>query len=257
MSETVIETPVVQTKQLKRIERDENSLIKDVEYKFTDEGLVDWRAMIPNKFLYVNNDTKIRARIEKKYGKSYFDIDPTKDNVSDGDLVIMLGGIKYLAKLRGYNRVSYIIKEATENYAGVNCQIEFIPNYETEQQVILFEDNACAHYNNTNGFGRNYLLEMATNRAFCRCVRNFLNINIVSKEELGANNEEASSEPVVDTTKQVNLLNDIMEKKHVTWEHLVPKLKHEGRYVDTWKSTKDLPKEILFEYIERLKKAKL
>ena len=40
--------------------------------------------------------------------------------------------------------------------------------------------------NNTESFARFYLGPIAENRAFVRCVRNFLKINVVAQEELGS-----------------------------------------------------------------------
>ena len=39
---------------INKIERDENGLVKNLEYKFTEDGAIDWRAMVPLKYLYVN-----------------------------------------------------------------------------------------------------------------------------------------------------------------------------------------------------------
>ena len=241
--------------QLIKIERDENFLVKNINYKFTPDGLVDWRSMVPVNFLYLNNDPKNRERVEKLYGKPYSEIDIIKDNVKDSDLVILLGGIKYIAKLRGFESVHYIIKEANTEYVAINCRINFIGNYETEGRMIAFEDNACAHLDNTNSFAKRYLLEIATNRAFCRAVRNFLNINIVSKEELGASIEpEITPKNSLAPEKQIKMLIDIMAAKKVQWGNIVEKLKNENRYKPEYATIGDLPKDIIFEFIERLKR---
>lgn len=238
--------------QLKKIEYDENGLVKNEGYFFNEYGGIDWKKMIPSKFLYVNNDPKNRARLEKKYGKNYEEIDPIKDNVEDVDLIQTLGAAKYLLRLRGFSDIKYTIKEASENYAAVNCRIVFRGNYESQNEPFPFEDNACATPSNTNGFGQRYLLEMATNRSFVRCIRNALNIGIVNKEEIftGTTDEPKSSAP----NKQVKLLDELMSKKGVRWEHIVAKLKGENSWKDEYESIGDLPKDILFSLIERIKK---
>ena len=38
----------------KKIDRDNQGLLKGVDYKFTDEGLIDWRKMLSDKWLYPN-----------------------------------------------------------------------------------------------------------------------------------------------------------------------------------------------------------
>lgn len=253
---------------LKPIERNEFGLVKGIDYKFLPDGTVDWRNMIPQQFLYVNNDIKRRDKLEKKYGKAYDQIDIVKDNVEDSDLVIMLGGIKYLLKIRGFQKVIPETKISTQEYASVSCFITFIPNYETEGREVIYGDNACAHLGNTNSFGQNYLVEMATNRALCRAVRSFLNINIVSKEEI----LQEDAKPIVSIQKQVKLLSDLMTKKKVRWLHVVDTLKRDDeaklkeltesgqsdKFIPKWKDTytgiEVLPSDLILELIERIKK---
>lgn len=240
--------------QLKKIERDENYLIKGFNYKFTSDGLVDWRSAIPSQFFYINNDTQNRDKIEKKYGKPYKDIDIIADNVQDSDLVILLGGIKYLARLRGFKSVSYNIVESNPEYVSINCSIVFCGNYETEFRDIEYQDNACATLSNTSNFATKYLVEICTNRAFCRTVRSFCGLNVVSKEELGASNEQEQPKTTVNLEKQIKLLQNIMEAKNVKWKNIENKLREENRWKDSYTGIDCLPKDVLFEFIERLKK---
>jgi hypothetical protein len=233
---------------------------------------IDWKSLIPDKFLYVNNDPKRRDKLEKKYGKPYDEISPKNDNVDDADLVIMLGGLKHLLKIRGFKSVKYNIKQSTPEYASVECSITFTGNDETGGIDVEYGDNACAHLQNTTNFAQNYLVEMATNRALCRAIRSFLNINIVSKEEIQGSDakiEDTSSKNSFDHTKKVKLLTTLMDKKGVKWSHIVDKLKKEDsqsaegatsdatlpkKWDDTYQSVNDLPPNIILELIERLKK---
>lgn len=239
--------------KLKKIERDENGLIKDLVYVYNSDGGIDWKSMIPKQFLYINPDAKRRDKIEKEYGKAYDELDPIKDNIKDSDLVILLNGLRHLLYLRGHNYVKLIPIESREDFSSVNCEISFIPSYESEGREIIHQDNACATPRNTNSFAQNYLLEIASNRAFCRCIRSFLKIQIVSKEELGATISEL--EPIkVDSTKNIKMLKDIMEAKNVNWDTLVEKMKKEGKWDDSYKTISDLPNNIIFDFIGRLKK---
>ena len=242
--------------KLKKLEIDENGLIKNLKYHFTEEGLVDWKSMIPVKYLYINNDIKNRARIEKKYNKNYNQIDIINDKVEDSDLVQLLAGVKFLLKIRRYLDIKYTIKEANENYAAVNCRIVYAPNFESQNQPIAFEDNACAHGNNTNGFGQQYLLEMATNRALCRCVRSFLSINIVSKEELqNESNDNFKSNGAVENNF-AKVLSELMVKKKIDWPKIADKLKKENLFKEQYTGPDTLPTDILVYMIGRLKKIK-
>lgn len=197
--------------QIKSFKRDENGLVEGVNYVFTEEGLIDWRKMVPLQFLYVNSDERRKPVLEKKYGKSLKDIDPIKDNVEDRDLVIMLGGLKYLLRLRGYTNVSCNVHTSGEYYASVSCHIYFIGNFETGGMQQSYSDCGSAHLQSTDGFGKAYLVEIATNRALSRAIRNYLNINIVSREELGAVGEIKKIESV--STPSNGSANSILQEK--------------------------------------------
>lgn len=247
--------------QLRKIERDENGLIVGVNYKFNEDGTVDWKGMVPKKFLYVNNSPQKRQEIEEKYGKSYSEIDPIEDKVEDKDLIIMLGGIKYILKLRGYKSVHTPFSKASQDFAAVNCRIVFKGNFETEGEDKVYEENACAHTDNTTSFYQKYLIEAATNRAFCRCVRNFLNIDIVSKEELGNATDEPETQDK-DREKKIQILRDELEAKNINWEQLVQKIKiaqqERGAYsqvnIDECSDISDFSNDMIFDLIVKLKK---
>ena len=104
---------------------------------------------------------------------------------------------------------------------------------------------------------------MAENRAFCRCVRNFLRINIVSAEELsntpsgnpfsngsGASASNSSNEPS-------QILMDAMKQKGVSFVSLKKRLISEG-YPDAEElnSVSDISKPKTFELISRIKNKK-
>ena len=241
--------------KIKILSRDERGLIVGINYKYNDSG-IDWKKMIPREYLYVNPDEKKRRQIEEYYKKKYEQIDVIEDNVRDSDLVILLAGLKYLLKLRGYKSISYNIKEASETFAAVNCKIVFTPNYESFNQEISHEDNASASLNNTNSFAKLYLLEICTNRALARCIRSFLNISVVSREEL-FDNILGPSAPIDKKTpinvRAIKMLRDIMEKKGVSEQILIEKISSEGGCAKTAK-IEDLESEIVLSFIERLKK---
>ena len=246
--------PIIENKSIppKITKRNEFGLIEGINYVFQEDGGVNWKAMVDPKFLYLNPDMKRRNKIETKYGKKFEEIKPLEDKVDDTDLVISLGGIRQLAKLRGVSSVHHTIKESNEHYASVNCVVYFIPSYESEGREIRYSDNACAHFDNTNGFGKSYLLEICSNRSFCRCIRAYLNLSIVSAEELGGQtNGSSESQEDMATT----LLKDTMAQHGVTWEKIQSKLieeKVEG--AENFKGVSDVPRVQQFALIERIKK---
>lgn len=173
--------------------RNEWGLIDGVDYKKNDDGSINWRAMVKSEFLFPN--------------KSWFEsrnkpLPSSVDGLADNQLLIKLGGIKELAKLRGYTSVKYEVIKCEKDYVAVKCGITWIPNYESIQSVY-FEDIANATVNNTSDFAVKFLETIAANRAFIRAVRNFLNIHIVGSDEIDSSKKEAHS--IADDTVEVGL----------------------------------------------------
>jgi len=165
-----------------KLQRDEFGLLKNVDYKFTADGWVDWKAMINPKFLYPN--------------KSWFERNnqPVPDSIKgleDHQLLCKLGGYKELARLRGYSNVEYKL-QYLENGVSAICSINWLPNYETLMQRNLSFVNGYANFSsianstsdNCGDFMAAFKETQAENRAFVRCVRNFLNVNIVGDDEI-------------------------------------------------------------------------
>ena len=155
--------------------RDENGLLQNVDYVFNDDGSVDWRSMIKDEHLFPNKGW-FESR-KKSVPRSI-------DGLKDYQLLIKLSGIKELAKLRGFSDVSYQVVKCDPDHVAVSCSISFISNFETSNEPIHFEDMANATLNNTSSFATKFLETIACNRAFVRCVRNFLNIHIVGDDEI-------------------------------------------------------------------------
>ncbi len=93
---------------------------------------------------------------------------------------------------------------------------------------------------------------IAENRAFVRCVRNFLKINIVAQDELG--NTKVFEEQVdASQTDPKHLLERIMKEKSVSFKQIVTKLTEEGFEPEKLTSINDIPKTKIFELIQRIK----
>jgi hypothetical protein len=192
--------------------RDENGLLTDIEYKFAEDGFINWRAMIKHEFLYPNRD--------------FFDsrnqpVPTSVEGLEDRQLLIMLAGIKELARLRGFKSVCYNIKHVDTSYVVATCSIEWIGNYETAGETVTFEDVANATADNTDDFCIKFLETIACNRAFVRCVRNFLNIHIVGFDEIDkSKNKKASFAPTASNalpiTAQGTLEKLVNEKLNIT-----------------------------------------
>jgi len=230
--------------ELKKITRDKNGLIGDgsIEYVFTDEGQIDWRKMVKQEYLVPNRQRTKETDVSK---------------MEDKDLIILLGGIKELAQIRGYTNVHYDVHSPSSDYVVATCSITWLPNYETEGNSVTFSAIGDASPNNTQSFAKYFLGPIAENRAFVRCVRNFLKINIVAQEEMG--NVKFNESPLEQTGSPSDpkfLLKEVMKEKSITFESVKKKLikeKFEG--AATLQDIDDIPKSKIFELIQRIKKA--
>jgi hypothetical protein len=225
----------------KTLKRNQFGLLEEppIPYIFNEDGYVNWRKMIRPEFLVPNKQRTQETDIAK---------------LEDKDLLILLGGIKELAQIRGFTCVSYDVPEASPNYVIASCYINWIGNYETSNVDVSFQALADASPDNTQSFARNYLAAIAENRAFVRCVRNFLKINIVGQEEIGVKviDEPMSDNPMSPAT----VLYNLMKEKNISFEQIQKRLiKDKYEKAEEVTSINDLSKPKIFELIERIKKA--
>jgi hypothetical protein len=226
----------------KSFNRNQHGLLEEppIPYVFNDDGSVNWRKMIRPEFLVANKQKTQETDISK---------------LEDKDLLILLGGIKELAQIRGFTSVGYSIPTANNAYVLAGCSINWIGNYETGGQEVKFEALADATPDNTQSFARNYLAAIAENRAFVRCVRNFLKINVVGQDEIGAktNFEELVPENPLSPTA---VLSNLMKEKGITLDDVKKRLvKDKFEKAEEVTSLSDIPKPKIFELIDRIKKS--
>ena len=233
--------------KLKKIKRDANGLISDssIKYVFNESGFVDWRKMVKSEHLVPNRQKTSETDVTK---------------LDDKDLIILLGGIKELSQIRGYTDVVYTVASPTPEYVVATCKMTWIPNYETEGREVTFSGIGDASPNNTQSFAKFFLGPIAENRAFVRCVRNFLRINIVGQEELPGTGVKFPLEQESNTENQadpISLLRNVMKDKGVTFDKLKVRLANEKyEKADAINTLEDIPKVKIFELIERIKKIK-
>lgn len=188
--------------------RDKRGLLKGVEYKFNEDGTVDWRAMIPEEFLYPN-----RGWFESQNKP----VPSSAEGLDDHQLLVKLGGIKHIARLRGYRSVDYeFAPHSTPEHVAVKCTILFIENFETNSTQyscgdVQFSSLANATIANLSDFVAKFPETIAENRAFVRCVRNFLGINIVGDDEIDKNKAYIVGQEDSPTNK-TNVASSILEK---------------------------------------------
>ena len=142
---------------------EDNLMLIESENDFNEDGTVNWRKMVKEEFLVPNKQRTQETDVSK---------------LEDYQLIILLGGIKELAQIRGYTNVRYEVTSPSSDYVVATCSIDWIPNYETEDRNVTFSAIGDASPSNTQSFAKFFLGPIAENRAFVRCVRNFLKINI-------------------------------------------------------------------------------
>jgi len=240
------------TQTPKLITRNELGLLtsEKVTYHFNEDGSINWRKMINPKFLVPNKQAFERKKKE---------VPTSIDGLEDRELLILLHGLKELAQIRGFNSVNHTVSCPSVDCVISVCSISWIPNYETENRSVIFSGIGDATPFNTNGFGKNFLGPIAENRAFVRCVRNFLKINITGQDELGEQSspEEAKESQSDATVTPASLLEEVMKQKGVTFDHIKAKLQKEGhKGAEDILKLEDISKVKIFELIERIKNLK-
>ena len=182
--------------------RDERGLLSGTNYIFNKDGTVNWRAMVNPAHLYPNKDW---------FNRRNQAVPETADGLRDEQLLIKLGGIKEVAKLRGYSSVSFQFPKLERDYVVASCTVNWISNFETNLNSIEDEwssissmDVANATFENTDGFGQKFLETIAANRAFVRTVRNHLSIHIVGEDEIAKGNGSKAAASSTDGSADVS-----------------------------------------------------
>ena len=181
--------------------------------------------------------------------------------MDDSQLLILLGGIKELANIRGYSKVEYKVFNCTQNHVAVSCKITWLPNFETSNNSVEFESLADAHLDNTKSFAKDFLMAIAENRAFVRAVRNFLRINILGSDELGDTKNqtvvhtESGTENAIAASHPANVLKEAMSKANISFEKIKETMTKEGvEEAASWSGVSDIPHKTIFSLIQRIKK---
>jgi hypothetical protein len=185
------------TEAAQKLHRNELGLFDSIEYVFDDFGFINWRATLPKQYLCPN-----RFHFEAQ-GK---EVPTSIEGLEDNQLFISLGGIKWLARARGYTSVDF----STFNKDGgavASCFIKWIPNYENPAGASYSEVASCTENNSAKEHFR-YAESIAANRAFVRCVRNFLNINIVGEDEVSTSSGtlDSAAEPTSSSIRPIDIL---------------------------------------------------
>ncbi len=182
------------------LKRNDLGLLEGTTYIYNDDGTINWRAMIEPQFLAVKRDSK--EAVEKQFGKKISEIDLRE--VEDKHLLLLLGGIRKLLTLRSAKSVKQKVEFCSNENVVVRCTIVFNGNFETQGQEFTYSDIGSASYFSVSGEFQLFLSSIAANRAFVRCVRNALGINIVGRDEIDdAASAQARAKSPLQQTQEV------------------------------------------------------
>ena len=216
------------------LQRDENGLLKNIQYIFNEDGSVNWRAMVRTEHLFPNKGW---------FQQRSQEVPTSAEGLRDDQLLIKLGGIKELARLRGFDNLSYWTEKCELDHVAVSCTMSFIGNYETGGQTVNYQDIANATLDNTYDFGQNFLETIACNRAFVRCVRNFLNVHIVGSDEIGP--PASSKKTGKPGLSPQSMLESAFDSNFEDFKSLLRDFWQAGTYqndsIKTWSDFNDIP----------------
>lgn len=245
--------------------RNELGLFDSVEYSFTEDKRINWNSLVPKEFLVINKSYE--NQIVEKLGKPLSEV--AIDEVEDHQKLMLLGATRFLLELRGFSKLEYSRPAyGSDGAVVVECKITFIPNYETDMRETVFSGIGEATKNNASPIGKNklnewayYLAATAENRALIRCVRNYLRISILGKDEAASVEAYTPQTTSVSGLSPHSMLQDILDQKKpkVTLEILKKTIS--GHYRDSvksdpleWASIKDIPPNDVFSIIGVMKK---
>lgn len=239
-----------------KLRRNQYGLVENIDYVYEDTGHVNWKAMINPKFLYPN-----KAWFERNNKP----IPDSIDGLQDHQIICKLGGYKELARLRGFSNVEYKL-EYLENGVSCICTITWIPNYETAVRsenkysfadTVTFSSIANSTSENCGDSSSSFSMAIfketqAENRSFVRCVRNFLNVNVVGEDEISkgedstakANQAQTSGPDALNPRK--NLESQALKRGYKTLADLKAFLKTKNytpkeKTPTPWASYDDIP----------------
>lgn len=215
----------------------------------------EWRDKI-NPIYFVPNKTKTK------------ETDITK--LKDSEKLVLLQGLKEVAALRGYNSVDFEVIKAERDFVCVKCTIDWQPILVKEvvdeikkvaleqhgKSVIFsqkFSSLADAHADNVEGMAQKFLTTTAENRAFSRCVRNFLRIDVVSDSEIDRTTDE-KNENMMPSPKDI--LKKALEDKGKTFLDILEILKSKKIDTSNYKNVDDLENGHILAIMTEIKRKK-
>lgn len=200
--------------------RNEFGLIDGLKYPKDKLGYVLWRDLISPEYLYPNKEYFERRNLS---------VPESAEGLPDNQCLVKIGGLIELMRIRGYTSLDQQIVNVDHGYVTAKCTITWLPNIETDNKPVTFSWVANSNVGNCGDFMVHYQETQAQNRALSLCIRKFLNVNIVSDEEISKGEtklipeKEAPQATLPDINKKLKTL--LFEKGFKTQDSLVSLLK--------------------------------
>ena len=180
------ETPETKVKEISvesLVNSIEDCVVEETENHLVviDQPSVDWKSLIPPKYIAPNQHRLSADGIE--WDKL---TDEEVKNLDEKYKLVLLQGFKEVLRLHGFcsfqEKTEYFESVKGSDKAVTTCSIVW--KGKDGESNTLVSTTGEAHYHNTTGFGRNYLVRISANRALVANVRLFLNIPITGQDEL-------------------------------------------------------------------------
>jgi len=185
------------------ITRNSQGLLENLEYKTDKLGYIIWRDMIPSEYLYPNKEYFARNNLSAP---------ESAEGLPDNQCLVKIGGLIELMKIRGYTSLDQQVLNVDNGYVTAKCTITWLPNSETDNKPVTFSWVANSNIGNCGDFMANFQETQAQNRALSLCVRKFLNVNIVSDEEMSKGQTNLIPEKEKPAATLPNLNNKLRKK---------------------------------------------
>ncbi len=202
--------------------RDERGLLTTIVYQFDKFGFVNWKKMINPDHIILNRVKLAKDGIDTTV-LTKEEIEQKKQELPDDKLLATLPAFRELARIRGIIDVRHDVTHERDSVI-CRCTITWMPNYETGFQITSNTAVASASVRTVSPTYSVFLEAIASNRAFVRAVREYLNIFTVCEEEINAN-EEVELSPALKPNK---FLAKICKEKKIEFATLVRFLNDHG-----------------------------
>lgn len=255
ISEGVVELSPAKTPQI--LLREENGLLRNLEYKYDKYGMIAWKEMLNPEFVVLNRMKFAKDGIDT-YSLSKDETEKIKAEATDDKLLVTLAGFRELARIRGYKSVLPAVSVRPDGGVISECTITWIKNFETNFEEVITRGIASASTETVAPTYQPFLEAIASNRAFVRCVREFLGIFTICEEEILIEDVKVAAakpgSPLHLLQKTCSTYNLKIEDLKQIFREQVENNSEETGWLDSWISFESLPTSVIATLVPKINK---